>query len=50
LQHLPAIAAAQQYPLYDLYQYYTQNISYQLDDEKRKGMNLFLKKIGKYDW
>ncbi|TAH00456.1 MAG: hypothetical protein EAZ16_13620 [Sphingobacteriales bacterium] len=50
LQHLPAIAAAQQYSLYDLYQYYTQNISYQLDDEKRKGMNLFLKKIEEYGW
>ncbi|MFM2363326.1 MAG: hypothetical protein RLZZ316_2228 [Bacteroidota bacterium] len=48
LQHLPAIAAEQQYPLYDLYQYYTQNISYQLDAEKRKGMNLFLKKIEEY--
>lgn len=50
LQHLPAIAAAQQYPLYDLYQYYTQNISYQLDAEKRKGMDLFLKKIEEYGW
>jgi chorismate dehydratase len=50
LQHLPAIAAEQQYPLYDLYQYYTQNISYQLDAEKRKGMNLFLKKIKEYGW
>lgn len=28
---------------YDLYTYYTQNISYHFDDEKKKGLNLFLK-------
>ena len=29
---------------YDLQKYYTQNISYHLDDLKREGMALFLKK------
>ena len=30
---------------YDLYKYYTQNISYQFTAEKKKGMELFLKSL-----
>jgi chorismate dehydratase len=33
-------------PIYDLKTYYTCNISYRLDEEKIKGLDLFLKKIG----
>lgn len=36
------IAEAQKYPVYDLKKYYTHNISYKLDDDKRKGMQRFL--------
>jgi chorismate dehydratase len=36
------IAEQQKYPVYDLRKYYTHNISYLLDDEKRKGMEKFL--------
>jgi chorismate dehydratase len=33
------------YDLFDLHQYYTQYISYHLDDKKREGLALFLEKI-----
>ncbi|MEI2750441.1 MAG: menaquinone biosynthesis protein [Ferruginibacter sp.] len=42
LSHLQEIADRQQFEAYDLYQYYTQNIQYNLDDEKRKALKLFL--------
>lgn len=41
-QHLDEIAEQEKYPVYDLKKYYRHNISYLLDDEKRKGMNRFL--------
>jgi chorismate dehydratase len=44
-QHLAAIIEKENYPFYDLEKYYTENISYVLDDEKRKGLELFLNKI-----
>lgn len=40
--HIDEIAEAQKYPVYDLKKYYTHNISYLLNDEKRKGMEKFL--------
>lgn len=40
--HIDEIAEAQKYPVYDLKKYYTHNISYLLNDQKRKGMNRFL--------
>jgi chorismate dehydratase len=43
--HLAAIIEKENYPFYDLEKYYTENISYILDEEKRKGMELFLSKI-----
>ena len=43
LEHLAEIIIANPFPAYDLRTYYTENISYSLDDEKRKGMMLFLK-------
>lgn len=39
---LDEIAEQQKYPVYDLKKYYTNNISYLLDDEKRRGMSRFL--------
>ena len=40
--HLAEVVAANPYPLYNLHTYYTQNISYRLTDNKRKGLDLFL--------
>jgi chorismate dehydratase len=45
LQHLETIAALAALPDYSLYKYYTENISYELDAEKLKALNLFLQKI-----
>jgi len=45
LQQLQSIAEAAKYSPYDLYKYYSENLSYELDDEKRKGMELFLQKL-----
>jgi chorismate dehydratase len=42
---LDAIIAENPYGYYDLYEYYTKNIDYKLDDEKRKAMELYLTKI-----
>ncbi|MBP6687567.1 MAG: menaquinone biosynthesis protein [Lacibacter sp.] len=42
LKAIDEIAEQQKYPVYDLRKYYTHNISYLLDDEKRKGMQKFL--------
>ena len=35
----------QQHPGFDLEKYFTENISYQLDDAKRKALNLFLREL-----
>jgi chorismate dehydratase len=48
LSHLPEIAAEMPYHLFDLQQYFTNYISYNFDENKRKGMELFLKKILAY--
>jgi chorismate dehydratase len=45
--HIAEVVAESLYTVYDLTKYYTQNISYRLDDEKRKGLALFLEKLGK---
>lgn len=45
LQHLPDIIAANPYEAYDLERYYTENIAFNLDDRKRKGMALYLNKL-----
>jgi chorismate dehydratase len=42
---LDAIIAENPYGYYDLYDYYTKNIDYKLDDTKRKAMALYLTKI-----
>ena len=45
LQHIDEVVAENPYPYYDLKQYYTKNIQYYLDDEKKKAMELFLKEL-----
>ena len=45
VSHIDEVIAENPYDCYDLKKYYTQNISYRLDDEKRKGLALFLKKL-----
>jgi len=42
LQQLEQVIAENPYEPYDLHTYYTDNISYRLTEEKRKGMKLFL--------
>jgi chorismate dehydratase len=43
--HLDEVIKENPYDTYDLHTYYTKNISYRLDDQKRKGLKLFLQKL-----
>ncbi len=43
--HLPEIIAANPYQNYDLKKYYTENISFNLDDEKRRGLEEYLRRL-----
>jgi chorismate dehydratase len=45
LHHLDEVIAENPYDKYDLKKYYTENISFDLTEEKRKGMELFLSSI-----
>ncbi|MGN6165224.1 MAG: menaquinone biosynthetic enzyme MqnA/MqnD family protein [Flavisolibacter sp.] len=45
LQHLDEVIAENNCPYFDLKKYFTACISYELDDEKRSGMKLFLDKL-----
>ncbi len=45
MKHLPEIIAANPYQHYNLLEYYTKNIDYILDDEKRKGLEEYLKRL-----
>lgn len=47
LDNINEIATSNVHTNYDIATYYTQNISYKLDDEKRKGLTMFLKMIEK---
>jgi chorismate dehydratase len=42
---LDLIVQQEQYKQYDLHRYYTENISYTLDEKKKTGMELFLEKL-----
>src|SRR5262249_21938830 len=42
LQHIDTVVAENPYPVFDLHQYYTRHISYDLTGEKRKGLQQFL--------
>lgn len=43
--HLPEIIAANPYEHYDLKKYYTENISFNLDEEKRRGLEEYLRRL-----
>jgi chorismate dehydratase len=45
LKHIDEIVAANHYDVYDLKKYYNLHLSYRLDEEKRRGMELFLQYI-----
>jgi chorismate dehydratase len=45
LQHIDEIVAANPFPYYDLKKYYTEDIHYYLDEQKKKGLNKFLELI-----
>lgn len=45
ITHIDEVVAENPYDVYDLKKYYTQNISYRLDEQKRKGLALFLEKL-----
>lgn len=45
VSHIDEVLAGLNYPAYDLKKYYTENLSYPLTDEKRKGLALFLEKL-----
>lgn len=49
LRHIPEVIAENPYPHYDLEEYFTRNIDYVLDEEKRRGMMLFLEKVKKFE-
>ena len=42
LRHIEEVVAANPYPIFDLHEYDTRYISYELDGEKRKGLEKFL--------
>ncbi len=46
LLHLEAVIAANPFPCYDLHTYYTDNIKFFLDEQKKKGLEKFLEMIG----
>lgn len=46
LNHLDEVIAQNPFPYYDLRTYYTDNIKYYLDADKRKGLDRFLEMIG----
>lgn len=45
LKHIHEVAAANENSAYNIHDYYTKNISYTLDEEKKKGMQKFLAMI-----
>jgi chorismate dehydratase len=49
LQHLDEVIAENYFESYDLNRYYRQNISYELTEEKKKGLKKFLEYLNKMD-
>ena len=45
LKHIDEVVTANPFPYYDLHTYYTENIHYLLDEDKKKGLALFLQMI-----
>jgi len=48
LSRIDEIVAANPFDLYDLKKYYTLHLSYKLDEQKRKGMKLFLQYLKEF--
>jgi chorismate dehydratase len=48
VSHIAEVVAEIDYPVYDLTKYYTEIISYHFDEEKRKGLALFLEKLHQF--
>jgi chorismate dehydratase len=48
LAHIPEVVAANPFPAFNLEDYYTRHIDYRLDQKKRDGLSLFLKKLKEY--
>ena len=46
LKHINEVIAENPFPYYDLHTYYTENIKFYLDEEKKKGLAKFLEMIG----
>jgi chorismate dehydratase len=42
IENIPSLLSTLKYDVFDLHQYYTQCINYNLDEEKQKGLKLFL--------
>lgn len=49
LNNIEEVIRGNPYPYFDLRKYYTSCISYRLDEEKKKGMELFLRKLKESD-
>jgi len=47
IKHIEEVVAENPYGLYDLKKYYTENISYELTEEKKKGLEQFLSLLDK---
>ncbi len=47
IKNIDIVIKENNFDFYDLHMYYTKNISYKLDEEKMKGMNLFLELMQK---
>ncbi len=45
VNHIDEVLQSVEYEHYDLRKYYTENLSYQFTDDKRKGLDLFLEKL-----
>ncbi len=45
LEHINDVVTMNPFPAFDLHEYYTKFIQYQLNDQKKKGMQLFLQKL-----
>lgn len=49
IQHIESISAAEDFSDYNLYTYFTKNISYQFDQDKKAGLQLFLEEINQLE-
>ena len=46
IQHISKVIEKIENPVFDLHEYYSRYLSYELDEEKKKGLNLFLQLLG----